>query len=136
MKEEHTTRSRRRVGMVAKQHLGTGRDIFESNLPFVAYQVLGHASHITRGLVREAREGRSFRLRLDDTAQGPADEQGIVDRTGGRRELAHGDAEPCAAVHLLARLYQPAGPGQLAVDPRPRAVFGMENRQPRDRAPA
>jgi hypothetical protein len=95
--------------------------------------VLGHAAHIARGLVREAREGCTFRLRLDDAAQGSADEQRIIDRPGGRAELAHGDAEPRAAVHLLARLHQPAGLGQLAVNRHPRAVFGMKNVLPRDR---
>ena len=118
--------------MVAKQDLGAGGDIFEADLPLAADQMLGHAAHIARGLVREAREGRAFRLRLDDAAQCSADEQGIVDRAGGRRELAHGDAEPGAAVHLLARLHQPAGLGQLAVDRHSRAVFGMKNVLPRD----
>jgi len=49
--------------------------------------------------------------------------------------LAHGDTEPRAEVHLLARLDHPAGFGQLAVDRRPRAVFGMKNVLPRHSAP-
>jgi hypothetical protein len=70
---------------------------------------------------------------LDDAAQGSADKEGIVDRAGSRRELAHGDTKPGAAVHLFARLHQQAGLGQLAVNRHPRAVFGMKNVLPRDR---
>ena len=74
---------------------------------------------------------RAFRLRLDDATERSPDEESIVDRAGIRREFAHRHAEPRADVHLFARLHQPAGLGQLAVDRRPRAVFGMKNVLPR-----
>jgi hypothetical protein len=63
------------------------------------------------------------------------DEQRVIDRAAGRGELADRHAEARAKVRLPARLHQPAGLGQLIVDCHPRAVFGMENRLPRDRAP-
>jgi hypothetical protein len=79
MKEEYAARPRRRVGMVAKQDFGAGGDIFEANLPLAPHQMLRHAAHVARGLVREAREGRAFGLRLDDAAKCPTDKQGIID---------------------------------------------------------
>ena len=69
--------------MVAEQDLGAGRDILEADLPLAADEMLGHAAHIARGLVREAGEGRALRFCLDDAAQRAADEQSIIDRTGG-----------------------------------------------------
>jgi hypothetical protein len=89
--------------------------------------VLGHASHVARGLVRKARKGRAFRFRLDDPAQSTADEERIINRAGGGGELAHSDTEVRAEVHVLARLHDPAGLGQLAVDRHPSAVFGVKN---------
>ena len=62
--------------------------------PRIAPGCSGTLADIARGLVRETRERRAFRLRLDHAAERPADEQGVVDRTGGGRELAHRDAEP------------------------------------------
>ena len=131
VKEEHAARSRRRVGMVAKQDLGAGGDVFEADLPLAPDEMLGDAAHVARRLVREARKGRAFGLCLDDAAQSPADEQGIVNRARSRRELAHSDAEPGATVHPLARLYQPTSLNQLTVDRHPCPVFGMENVLPR-----
>ena len=93
--------------------------------------MLGHAAHIARGLVGETGEGRAFRLRLDDAAKRPPDEERIVDRTGGGREFAHRHAEPGAEVHMLARLHQPTGLGQLAVDRHSRTIFGVKNVLPR-----
>ena len=102
--------------MIAKQDLGAGGDIFEAELSLAPDEVLGHAAQIARGLVREAGEGRPFRLRLDDSAQAPTDEQRIIHRAGSCRELSNGYAERPAKVNLLARLHQPAGLRQLAVD--------------------
>src|SRR5271165_3161464 len=80
MKEEQAARARRRVGVIAKQDLAAGGDIFEADLPLAPDQMLGHAAHVARRLVREARKGHAFRLRLDDTAQGSTNEERIVDR--------------------------------------------------------
>jgi hypothetical protein len=135
VKEEHAARPRRRVGMIAKQDLGAGRDIFKADLPAAADEMPGDAAHVARGLVREPGEGRAFRFRFDDSAQGSADKKGVVDRARSRRELAQSDTDPGAAIHLLARLHQPAGLGQLAVDRRARAVLGMKNVLPRLREP-
>ena len=111
-------------------------EVTKAQLTRAPDKMLGHAAHIARGLVRKAREGRAFRFRLDDAAQGATDKQGIVDGPGGGRELAHGDAEPGAPVHLFARLYEPTGLGQLAVNRHPCAVFGMKNVLPRLSEPA
>ena len=78
--------------MIAKQDLGAGGDIFEADLPLAADQVLGDAAHVARGLVREPRQGRAFRFRFDDSAQASADEQRIINRAGGCRELPNGYA--------------------------------------------
>jgi hypothetical protein len=51
MKEKHPTRSRRRVGMIAKQDLGPRGYIFEPDLPLAADQLVRHAPHVARGLV-------------------------------------------------------------------------------------
>src|SRR5262245_33186475 len=111
--------------MVAKQDLGAGGDILETELPLAADDMTRHAAQIARGLVREAGECRAFRLRLEHAAQRSADKQRIIDRPRRGRELAYGDTEPGAAVHLLARLHQPAGLGQLAVNRYPRPVLRM-----------
>ena len=113
--------------MIAKQDLGPGSDIFEADLAFVADEVLGHAAHISFRLIRETRQSRPVRLRLNNAAQRAIDEEGVIDRADAGCELAHSDAEPRAEVHLLARLHEPAGLGQLLVDGRPRAVFGVKN---------
>jgi hypothetical protein len=119
--------------MIAKQDLGAGRHIFKADLPIAADEMPGDAAHVARGLVREPGEGRAFRFRFDDSAQGSADKKGIVDRARSRRELAQSDTDPGAAVHLLGRLHQPASrpAGRLAVDRRARAVLGMKNVLPR-----
>jgi hypothetical protein len=135
VKVEHAARPWRRVGMVAKQDLGAGGDVLEADLAFAPDEMLRYAAHIARGVVRETREGRAFWFRLDNAAQGSADKQRIVDRAGSGRELAHRDAEPGAAVHLFARLHEPAGPRQLLVYGFPRAVFWMKNVLPRLAAP-
>jgi hypothetical protein len=132
MKEKHSARPRCRIRVIAKQDLTAGRDIFEAHLPLTANQVLGHASHVARGLIRKARKGCAFRFRLDHPAQSTADEERIIDRTGGGGELAHSDTEARAEVHVLARLHEPTGVGQLAVDRHPCAVFGVENVLPHD----
>jgi hypothetical protein len=131
VKEKHPARARRRIGMIAKQDLGAGGDVFEAHLPLAADQLLRHAAHVACGLIRETGEGCPFGLRLDDSAQASADEQRIIDRAGGCRELPNCYSEARAKVHLLARLHQPAGLRQLAVDRRPCAIFGMENVLPR-----
>ncbi len=118
--------------MIAKEDFRAGRDIFEADP--APDEVLGHAAHITLSLVRKTGEGRAFGLCLDDTAQRAADEEGIVDRAGGRRKLAHSDAETRAAVYLPARLHEPTSLGQLSVNRHPCAIFGMKNVLPRNRA--
>jgi hypothetical protein len=60
--------------MVAEQNLGAGGDIFEADLPLAPDEMLGHPAYVTGRLIREAGESRTFRLRLDDTAQGTAHE--------------------------------------------------------------
>jgi hypothetical protein len=76
------------------------------------------------------------KLRFDNATQGASDKKRIIDPAGSGRELAHGDAKICATVHLFARLHQPVGLGQLAIDHYPSAVFGMENALPHDRVHA
>jgi hypothetical protein len=53
VKEEHAARPRRRVGMVAKQDLGAGGDIFEAELALAPHEMFGHAAHIPRSLIGE-----------------------------------------------------------------------------------
>lgn len=114
-------------GMIAKQDLCAGADVFEADLALVADQPMRDATHIPRGLVRETGEGRPRAIRFDDSAQAPVDEQRIIDRAGGCRKFPNGYAETRAKVHLVAH---PASASWLSIV-HSCAIFGVENVLPR-----
>ncbi len=68
---------------------------------------------------------------LKHAAQRAINEQRVVDWADAGRKLPYSHSEARAKVHLVARLNQPAGLAQLAVDRHSRAIFGMENVLPR-----
>ena len=78
------------------------------------------------GLVREPREGHARRLRLDDAAEAPADEERVVDGTGRRLEFADRNTQASAEIHVRTGLDHPAAQGEPPVDRRPRHILRVK----------
>ena len=106
-----------RVEQVGELRLDARRLVQEGQRPAVGGQCVGQALAVAPGLRLDAGERPARLLGLDRAGGRAIDVQEIVNGTALQRKLAHGDARSGCEICGGAVLHDPAGIGQLAVDP-------------------